>query len=806
MALVNPKLFGLDINRALADVLDKNTALSNLNLPPIDLDVIRGSKNAGATLGDWISFSRLSVPIYKNLDRYYQDSSLYTGTLESKSGTSQTLFGNLTINGRLSGSAIRYRYVDGTGPSATIKLADISTSRVSAWSSSASPVLETSPISYGARVGIITGGALQFGTPTSGSQVRLQTTLTPQTKEFNSELPTHKIQCTIGGKVVNLYAMKGIPLIFKGFFKNLNATISLTSLVNNIQSSWKIVDVDNPNSYVNFADRGSSLSYRASISKERYIQFYYNPDYISSIIINSANISQVPETNFSSLTNFNLAGNSLVNFPNFNTIAPNLQNLYLANNPFYNSDTAAERSLNSNITTKIPSGLQILSLGGTFYGSIPQNLISSRFTTLKTLDLSRNGNPYFHPDSADSNCTLPNVTDTCEVYNVYANDFRAFGTTAGSSRNVKDLTNVTSINLGGNYYLTDSSFSVSASNTKLQTLNIYNTAVSCPDLSNRTSFVSITASYNRNIGSIFTGSNNYKFGGCSALTSLDFYASPLTGAMPKFTNGNLTYIDWRGTSITGGDINGTTTYVIPEKTFEESPKLQYFLLQSSNLLTTPIHPNAFSYTPNLYYFWYISSGRTTGGLPNFGACRSLTWVVAPSNAFNGTLYNFASNTNIYYIDISYNQFSGTIPAFRNLTNLYYLYLYNNSFTGLQKFRNLANLTYFYAHNNSITGQIPDFTECPRMYYLILFNNQLSTYFSGSFSQLYRLKYLDLSNNNLSEQALNSIINDLYTNYTAVKRGGVSVNIKNQASGAIPTGTALEKLVILRSKGWSIVYE
>jgi len=806
MALVNPKLFGLDVNRSLADVLNKNTALSNLNLPPSDLDVIRGSQNAGASSGDWISFSRLSVPIYKNLDRYLQDSSLYSSILETKAGTSQLLFGNLTINGRLSGSAIRYRYVDGTGSSAIIKLADISTSRVSAWSSSASPVIATSPISYGARVGIITGGELQFGTQSGVTGPRLQTTIIPQVKEFNSELPTHKIQCTIGGKVVNLYAMKGIPLIFKGFFKNLDTTINV-NIQNNIQPSWKIVDVDNSNSYVNFADRGTSLSYRATISKERYIQFYYNSEYITSIILNSANISEIPEVKFSILTNFNLAANSLVNFPNFTSIAPNLQNLYLSSNPFYNSETTTERSLNSNVIAKIPAGLQILSLGSTFYGSIQQNLISDKFTTLKTLDLSRGGGPYFHPDSADSNCTLPNVPNTCEVYSVYANDFRAFGTTAGSSRNVKDLTNVTSINLGSNYYLTDSSFSVSATNTVLQSLNIYGTAVSCPDLSNRTSFVSITASYNRNIGSIFTGANNYKFNGCSALTSLDFYASPLTGAMPKFTNGNLTYIDWRYTNITGGDINGTTTHVIPEKTFEESPKLQYFLLQSGNLLPNkPIHPNAFSYTPNLYYFWYISSGRTTGGLPNFGVCKSLTYVVAPSNAFSGTLYNFASNTGIHYIDVSFNQFSSSIPAFKNLTNLYYLYLYNNSFTGLQKFQNLANLTYFYAHNNSITGQIPDFGECPKMYYLILFNNQLSSYFSGSFSTLYKIKYLDLSNNALSEQALNSIINDLYTNYIAVKRGGVTVNIKNQSGGAIPTGTALEKLIVLRSKGWSIVYE
>ena len=41
-------------------------------------------------------------------------------------------FGNLDINGRISGNAIRYRYIDGTGSGASVKIADISTSRVSA--------------------------------------------------------------------------------------------------------------------------------------------------------------------------------------------------------------------------------------------------------------------------------------------------------------------------------------------------------------------------------------------------------------------------------------------------------------------------------------------------------------------------------------------------------------------------------------------------------------------------------------------------------------------------------------------------
>lgn len=801
MGITNPKLFGLDVNRYLADVTDKNTSLFSLNLPPLDLDVIRGSKNAGATLGDWRSLSRLSVPLYKTLDRYYRDTLLYSPILTSKAGTNVTLFGNLNINGRLSGSAIRYRYVDGTGPSATVKIADISTSRVSAWSSSANPVIDTSPISYGARVGIITGGQLQFGTQSpSVSGPRLRTTITPQAKEFAAELPTHKIQCTIGGKAVEIYAMKGIPVTFTGFFRSLDANIQLTSLINNIQPSWKIVDTSNPSSFTNFADVGSFLSYRSVVSRERNIQFYYNPDNISSITINSANISRFPESKFQNLSTLNLSYNSLSNFPNLTSVAPSLQNLYFTQNPFYLSETSTERSFNSAIAAKIPSTVKVLYLGGTFYGSIPQNLISNRFTSLTALSLSRSAGAYFHPDSADANCTLPNVPNTCELYDVTNNDFRAFGTTSGSSYNIKDLTNLTSLSLINNYYLSDLSFSIAS--TKIQYVNIYNTGLSCPDMGGRQSLIGFYAEYCRNIGSIFN-SGTYRFNGCSSLTTLSFYASPLTGAMPKFTNSNLSYLELRYTALTGGDPNGDTSYVIPEKTFEQSPKLQYFLLQSGNLLTSQIHPNAFSYTPNLYYFWYISGGRTTGPLPSFTTCPSLTWIVAPSNAFNGSLPNFAANLNLYYVDLSYNNFSGAIPGFKNLSNLTYLFLYNNNFTSLTKFQNLPNLFYFYAHNNSLSGQIPDFSDCSRLYYLILFNNKFTDYFSGSFAKLYNINYIDLSSNSLTQQAVNRIIDDLFTNYNSVKRGGVTVNLRGNA---LPSGIALDKIDFLKSKGWTIVYE
>jgi hypothetical protein len=810
MALKNPKLFGLNVLNYFSDIENKNQALTALNLPPLDLDVIRGSSNAGATRNDFISFSRLTQPIYKILDRYQSDSATYTDILSNKAGTDATLFGNLNINGGLSGNAIRYRYVDGTGPSALVKIADISTSRVSAWSSSANPVVDTSPISYGARVGIIAGGSLQFGTQSplvSGS--RLQTTITPQAKEFASEFPTHKINCTIGGQTVSLYAMKGIPLVFTGFFRNLDANITLTGLIGGTSASWKIVNTSNANDFTTYSNQGgtsSTINYRSSISRERYIQFYYNPDNISSITINYSNIFSLPVTKLANATTLNFSYNSLTNFPDLTFFSPNVQSIYFVQNPFYLSDVATERKLNSNIINKIPTTIRNFVMGGTFYGSITQNIIADRFKNLTELNLYRGGGAYFYPDDSDNTCVLPNVSNSCETYLVDNNDFRAFGTTnpGAGQYNIRDLTNLITLSLNGNYYLEyNQEDLISSSNNKIQSVNIYYTAIRCPNLSGKQSLTTFYGHYNRNIGSIFTSGGTYKFDGCGSLSTLYFYASPLTGAMPKFTNASLSYLELRATSLTGGNPNGDNTYVIPERTFEQSPKLQYMLLQSGNLLTSPIHPNAFTYTPNLYYLWYISYGRTGGSIPTLASCSNLTWIIFHYNNFTGNFPNLASNRNIYYVDSSYNSLSGNIPGFKNLSSLSYLFLYNNQFTGITKFTNLPSLAYFYAHNNQLSGEIPDFTDCPNMYYLILFNNKFTTYKSGAFSSLYRLRYLDLANNLLSQQAINSIISDLYTNYNSINRGGVTINLRGNAA---PSGTSLDYIDILRSKGWSIALD
>ena len=827
MAISNPKLFGLNVLSFLADVENKNLALKSLDLNVFDLDIIRGSRNAGATRRDWVSFSRLKQPIHKAITRFSSESTQYTTILGDRAGTDNILFGNLTINGALSGNAIRYRYIKGLGTnSRTIGIADISTSRVSSWSSSASPVIATSPISYGARVGIKAGAALQFGNPASPSQTRLKTSITPTAKEFDSEFPTSEITTTINGNPVKLYAMKGIPLIFRGFFRNLDANIKLTGLIDGIPPSWKVVETGNANNYVNFENKDgqtTSISFRSSRTRERNVQFYYNPDNISQITIQSSGLDTLPVTKLNNLTYLNLRYNNLKTFPDFTVIAPNLTSLLLSRNPFYNSPVGeSERRLNANIIAKIPAGLTSLHLPGTFPGSIEPNLFN-KFTNITDFQLGRGGGPTFHPDGASYGTPLPNISNSCTTYAAYNNDFRSIDPSPGYEnndssqpllKNVKQLTNLTYLHLSSNYYLYDGSFSIASD--VINYLNISSTNLPIPNLAGKTQLQTFDGTYMRSSGGLFDGAI-FKFANCTNLETLNLSHTSLGGPFPRFSNPKLVTLQLYRTGIVGGfkksDGSDDTNNVIHEDTFKDCVSLQTFNVESGNLLTASIATNAFTFTPALQQLSYNSGGRTTGAIPNLSVCSNLRSLNLYNNAFSSGTPNLQASLNINYVNLSYNKLQGPIPGYRNLSNLSELYLNNNKYTFLSEFTNLPNLRYFYCHNQftdgapGISGEIPDFSSCPRMYYLTLYNNSFTSYKSGSFASLYQLKYLDLSNNNLSSTALEQIIEDLYTNYTTTPRGGVTVNVKNAlTSGATLPETTLDLIVILKAKSWTIILQ
>ena len=346
-------------------------------------------------------------------------------------------------------------------------------------------------------------------------------------------------------------------------------------------------------------------------------------------------------------------------------------------------------------------------------------------------------------------------------------------------------------------------------------INLAATNLPIPNLAGKTQLQTAYVHYMRSSGGLFSG-NTYKFNNCTALETLYLYATNLGGQFPRFTNPNLSYLEMRYTSVVGGYKDGSTvdnTHVISENTFRDCVNLQTFYELYVNLLTEPIATNVFTFTPALQNLMYRSNGRTTGGIPNLNSCSDLRYLNLYYNAFSSGTPNLQSSLNINYVNLSYNKLTGQIPAYRNLSNLSELYLHNNKYTGLSEFTNLPNLRYFYCHNqftdgaSGISGEIPDFSSCPRMYYLIMYNNAFTSYKTGAFASLYQLKYLDISNNSLSAQALEQMVDDLYTNYTTTPRSGVTINLKNaMQTGASLPETSLETIVLLRAQGWTVILQ
>ena len=889
MTLKNPKLFGLAVTQLLADVETKNTAIQNLGLNPLDIEVIKGANNASMNRFDWSSFSRLNTPIYKSLDRFLNESQTFNSILLDRAGTDQTLFGNLDINGSLSGSAIRYRYRDFDANS--FRIADISTSRVSAWSSSDSRAnnsnLDTQKkarISYGARVGIIQGGKLEFGEqstdtvpignassntlPQTGivgpaNQPRLQTTIVPEIKEFPSEVPTSRIKCNINGSTVYLYAMKGIPLVFKGFFRNLNAEIRISNA--DPKASWKIVETANENLYTNFVNQGtttSSIAYRSPISRERFIKFYYNPNKITFVRIRSANIRELPPTKLSSCFQLDFAFNQLKTFPNFDFIAPNLTTLQIMRNPFYLSDIESERTFNISVLNKIPTSLTYLEFEGCFSGTIERNIVSERLPNLRYFNCQRGGGVMFYPDSRPTGSTQVKLNGTLttgnnagsdhfcpdvpiETRNYYLgnNDFRnvdlnnieAGGTAnntsgtsityAGGSCSFKTLPNLVNLSVFNNYNLRDtkslnSSNQIvtaleSATQNNIETINYSNTFLGIPsNLSGCSSLRSYSATYNRGHQNSLLNGASYAFSGCSALTYLSFYATNL-GAInfPNFDNELLDHLDLRHTSIKGGApgvADGAQTHVITSNTFKQTPELRVLRILSHNLLNKDIDPDAFKLNTKLQYFYYNSKGRSTGPISNlFNTCGQLLDLTVIHNSFDGPPPNLSNNINIRILNIRHNKLSGTIPGFANLNSLRGIYLQSNVLTRINAPGSLPALTTYQAQNNSINDQVPDFSSCNNLRSLVLNNNKFYSYKIGAVAKNYKLNYLDLSFNNLSSTALDNILVDLLANWTSINRGRVTINLKNQTSASnnnitmFPSETGYAAARTLVSKGWTI---
>ena len=807
MAIKNSRIFGLSVSLSLADVPDRRLSLRNIGINPEDLEIIRGISEGGFDKNDLQTISNLSVPVWRSFDRYINDVTTYGDSLATSGGADFQLRGNLEVSGGIGSTAFRYTILDtepdptNPGSTPTLKWGDISTSRVSSWSTIGNT------ISYGADVEI--GGTLKVG--------KIKTRTAATTKVFDSEVATHRIKLNLNGTTKYIYAMKGIPLRFKGYFRNFLSTINFIPTQNK-KVSWRIARTDGlvgPEDFENYGGTSQSkLDYRSPFAAERYIEIYYAPDSLTSIELSNTNIQQLPQVRLNGLKTFVFANNGLVNFPDISFLAPNLETLNLNNNNFYNGDIPEERKLSQSVADKLPATLKSINLRGCFFGGIEQGIFT-KFTNLSGLNIQRSGSPYFYPDSLNPNGELPffygdisdDNTHKLTSFNAAYNDFRSIGTPGVNQLTIEQIKSLVSLNLFQNYNLEKSNFQILSDN--ISSVNIGRTKLSCPNLQSRTSLNSFGAYENTNVGSVYNGWDgtgslpvgvtdaSYKFANCSNLKSLSFYNSSIKGYIPKFIgNSSLESIDLRSCEgLIAGRPGKTEVKCLYEDTFDQARNVSTFLLEVNNPnFAGPIDINTFvPLNESLSTLYLFGAGRFTGSFPNLDGCATLTNIRSHDQGWGSdtelTLPNFSAATGIREIRLYGNKFTGSIK-YVDRRSLDYLNVSNNQLTSVASVFTAPNLRYFYASSNKFSGTLPNLTNsCPRVEYVSLNNNQYTSYNrDGGLIGLSRLKQLDLSSNILSQTAVDNVLFDLVDNYKAAKRRGVIVNLLGSNSSPSPYPT------------------
>jgi Leucine-rich repeat (LRR) protein len=795
MSITNKRVFGLDVNVSLSDVENRTQSLSNLGLDVRDLDLVRGIAEAGVDSDDLQCVSNLSRPIYKTFDRYISDTGIYNVILSRSGGVDAQIQGNLDIAGGLSGSSIKFQQLSGDltlNAQTTLKWGDISTSRVSSWSSlpvSSVPSI-TDPILYGASVKI--GGSFSVG--------KLKTRTTAIPKIFDSEVPTHKIKFNINGQTRYVYAMKGIPLTFRGFFRNFDATVGLTGVSGNNRVSWRIVPLDGSTTE-SFSNVGTSttstLNYRSPFSKERFIEVYFNPNNISSLNFPRTNISELPNIRLNNLLSINISSNQFREIPDLKFLGPNLQTVEISFNNFFQSSNANERTFNHVVLSKIPDSTVTLNVRSCFFGSIhtvqnpsgslPRADLSS-LTSLQTLQITRDANPYFYPDSNDPG-NLPLVASGVRRYFAARNDFRLIPTDdpGNNKHNIQTLPNLIDLSINGNFNLSSTTFSINSS--AIETINISTTNLNVPNLQNRQNLRSFEASFLRgNAGTLFVG-NISKFSGCPSLQRLGLYEANITGQIPKFaTNRNLSSIDMRFCNgLVAGRPDKADTKLLYNDTFADCKSLVEFYLAVNNVnFAGEIEAETFTpVAPTLQNLMILTNNRSQGSFPNLNSCTRLVRLWSYSNGWSGNLPSLANSPNINYIDLSYNKFGegtdGVIP-YANKSNLQFIFVNNNQLKAFSSaFGGLPGLRFLYASSNLITGTIPRFDlACPNVERLLLNNNSFDGYLRG-LDTLLKLTIFDVSNNGMSRSLVDAMLFDLVKNYNSARRRGVVINLLGNQS-------------------------
>ena len=794
--------FGLKVNRIFTDISDRFRALSNLNLDIKDLDKIRGLTDpAGVSRTDLRSLSGLDFDIEKTSLALNTDSTTYSILTSSCYDERSYIRSDFVINGQLAASSIKYAYLDSNNQANT---ADISTSRVSAWSSFAIPQIASSPVFYGGTVQV--EGNVEL--------TSLTLDIPPVARRFESEVPTHRILTRIAGVNTYIYAMKGIPLIFKGFFRNLDPVINIT-INNNLRPSWVIKNDNTTTEFVfknvlsGSGNPRSAIEFRDSSAAQRTIEFYYPVDNITSISLFNASLSEIPKVSLPSLNTLNISNNDIREFPTLKNFS-SLQELRIQNNNLKRAKNNNYTTFSQNIVDELfPKNIsnnhviKRLYMGNCFDGEYTANLQN---TTITLLDLNAE-----NISNRRLSGTTPAVnSNSIEIYSMNVNLFTNVHSTVLSSTTLKQ------IDLSDNNLLNQNNITFNnASNLERYICSGGSARTNLVNLSGKSKLEfynssNMTVIADNNIENIFTGCNNLQYiimnytnvagkfpslRSCNSLLGIQFYVSNITSA--------------------------TNDFVLDATTFDACRKsLVYMTWYSPNITDVPFHPNCFRDMSNLDWIWISSQGQgIRGPAPSFVGCPNLSWVIIHWNKQFGytpavpnvspeirhNMPTMDSNDDLFFYHITWHQFSGAVP---NITkqSLRYLIAYGGQLNQFNKLE-CTNLIYLHLYYNLIPN-VPDLSNLIRLQEVYLHFNRISSYTPGAFATQTSLRILELSNNRFYENSAvnitDQIITDLHANHEASPRGGVYVNLSGNSKPPSNNPNVVGFLAKLRSKGWTII--
>ena len=332
-----PKFFfGLNTANSLSEIQSESTALRNLNLDINDIDKIRGIRSLGLDRNDLRTLSGLDFDLLPELASINESYKSAPSKILQTSSTDVYTQYSINVDGPYSSRGFKYNFFDVA--TAQNKVADISTSRVSSWSSF-DDTDETTPIYYGGDVEIIPEPTTQKSTL---SATQLTVTQEPKRRRFAAEIPTDLITLTIDGVEKQFYAMRGIPLQFTGTFRSLftgQITHKIVQLTENDPlPTWTVENIED-GSIFEFEDLKveDSIRYSDFRVKERQVSFYYPPAQIEALGLSGLFMREFPNVTIDNLKELNISRNDFIEMPSVSFIAPSLEILDVSDQNFMRS-------------------------------------------------------------------------------------------------------------------------------------------------------------------------------------------------------------------------------------------------------------------------------------------------------------------------------------------------------------------------------------------------------------------------------------------------------------------------------------